>query len=349
MAKTMLRVGHYLNQFFGGIGGEAHANHPPERRDAPVGPGRILQAALGDVGQVVSTLVCGDNFFNERRDAAHAAVRAWLAELRPDLVVAGPAFAAGRYGSACVEVCRLAGEAGVPAVTGMHPENPGLLLWRAAYVAPTGGSAADMPRALPAMLVLGRALAAGAPIGPGEVDGYLPRGVRRPGPRADSGAERAVAMLAAKLGGRPFRTEMPIDAYERVPAAPALRGLETATLALLTTGGVVPRGNPDHLRRCSESRWRRYDLTGIDALSPDAFECVHGGFYNQMACQDPNLVLPLDVARQLEREGRFAKLLDFYCGTVGNDQRLLDAKRNGAEIAAALHDEGADGVLLVAT
>jgi betaine reductase len=345
----MLRVGHYLNQFFAGVGGEEHANHLPERRDGPVGPGRVLQAGLGDGGRVVSTLVCGDNFFNEQPEPAGAAVRGWLEAARPDVVIAGPAFAAGRYGSACVEVCRLAGEAGIPAVTGMHPENPGLLLARRAYVVPTGGSAADMGRALPAMLALARKLAARVPIGPAAVEGYLPRGVRRPGMREAAGAERAVGMLVDKLGGRPFRTEMPVDAYEAVPPVPGVRALETATLALVTTGGIVPRGNPHHLRRCSETRWQRYDLAGVAALSPEVFECVHGGFYNQMACEDPNLVLPLDVVREIEREGRFGKLLDFYCGTVGNDQRLLDCKRNGAEIAATLRAAGADGVLLVAT
>src|SRR5262245_38809162 len=122
----MLRVSHYLNQFFGGVGGEEHANHPPERRDGAIGPGRALERLLRDDGRVVSTLVCGDNFFNECPVEAHAAVRRWLADVRPDVVVAGPAFAAGRYGAACAQVCRLAEEAGVPAVTGMHPENPGL-------------------------------------------------------------------------------------------------------------------------------------------------------------------------------------------------------------------------------
>jgi betaine reductase len=345
----MLRIGHYLNQFFAGVGGEERANHPPERRPAPLGPGRLLEAALGADHRVVSTLVCGDNFFNEQAEAARTAVREWLAEVSPELVVAGPAFAAGRYGSACAEVCRLAGEAGVPAVTGMHPENPGLLFTGRAYVVPTGDSAVDMRRALAAMAALGRKLVEGTPLGPAEVEGYLPRGIRRPTVRREPGSERAVAMLVAKLAGRPFRTEMPVNRYEAVPPAPAIVDLKRATLALVTTGGVVPRGNPDHLRRCSETRWQKYGIRGVARLSPDAFECVHGGFFNQMASEDPNLVLPLDVVRDLEREGRFAALLDYYCGTVGNDQRLLDCRRNGVEIATTLHAEGAHGVLLVAT
>jgi glycine/betaine/sarcosine/D-proline reductase family selenoprotein B len=345
----MLRVGYYLNQFFAGVGGEEHANHPPERRDGAVGPGRALQGLLGDEGRVVSTLVCGDNFFNERGDEAHAAVRAWLEACRPDVVVAGPAFAAGRYGSACAQVCRLATAAGVPAVTGMHPENPGLLLYPKAYVVPTGNSAAEMGRTLTAMLPLVRKLGGRVALGPAAVEGYLPRGVRRPGMRDASGAERAVAMLVAKLAGRPFQTEIPVDAYDAVPPAPPIRDLRGATIALVTSGAIVPRGNPDRFKRCSDTKWARYSLAGLDALSSDAFECVHGGFYNQMASDNPNLVLPLDAVRELEREGVFGRLVDFYCSTTGNDQRLLDCRRNGAEIAAALVTERADGVLLVCT
>jgi glycine/betaine/sarcosine/D-proline reductase family selenoprotein B len=345
----MLRVGHYLNQFFAGVGGEEHANLPPERRDGMVGPGRALQALLGADGRIVSTLVCGDNFFNERADEAHGAVRAWLRDVGLDVVVAGPAFAAGRYGSACAQVCRLADAAGLPAVTAMHPENPGLLVYRRAYVVPTGSSAVDMGRALAAMVPLVRKLGARLPLGPAARDGYLPRGIRRPGLREAPGAERAVAMLVDRLAGRPFRTEIPVDAYDAVPPAPPIPDLRRATIALVTSGAIVPRGNPDRLRRCSDTKWARYSLAGLEALTPDAFECVHGGFYNQMACDNPNLVLPLDAVRALEREGAFGRLLDFYCATTGNDQRLLDCRRNGAEIAAALVTERADGVLLVCT
>jgi glycine reductase complex component B subunit gamma len=346
---SALRVAHYINQFFAGLGGEESANRPPERRDGPVGPGRALQGLLTDDERLVSTLVCGDNFFAERTETARAAVRAWLREVGPDLVVAGPAFAAGRYGVACVEVCRIAAELGRAAVTGLHPENPGLLVYRKAYVVPTADSALGMVPALTAMVALGRKLEAGAALGPAEAEGYLPRGIRRPGLREGSGADRAVEMLAAKLHGRPFKTELPVDAYEAVPAARAIADLREARLAVVTTGAIVPAGNPDHLKRCSETRWARYEIGGVDALTGDRFECVHGGFYNAMASENPNLVLPLDVLRDLQRAGAIGSLADFYCTTTGNDQRLLDCKRNGQEIAAALRAAGVNGALLVAT
>ncbi len=217
----MLRVGHYLNQFFAGVGAEEHANHPPEQRDGAVGPGRALQGLLKDEGRVVSTLVCGDNFFNERADEAHAAVRAWLDAARPDVVVAGPAFAAGRYGSACAQVCRLATEAGVPAVTAMHPENPGLLLYRQAYVVPTGNSAAEMGRTLGAMLPLVRKLGGGAR-SRARRRGRLPAARRAAARRARCLGRRARGGHARREAGRAaLRDRDPGGCLRRRPARAA--------------------------------------------------------------------------------------------------------------------------------
>ena len=44
--ETKLRVLHYLNQFFGGIGGEKEASCPMELRKGAVGPGRALEQML---------------------------------------------------------------------------------------------------------------------------------------------------------------------------------------------------------------------------------------------------------------------------------------------------------------
>lgn len=345
----MLRVAHYLNQFFGGAGGEAAAGAPPEVRNGPVGPGRALGQALGDSGSVVSTMICGDNFFNEQPEDSEAAVRGWLAEVRPDLVVAGPAFMAGRYGAACARVCGLASELGLPAVTGMHPENPGRVVDRSAYVVPTGRTAAGMVTAMAEIAKLGLKLADRTPLGPAVVEGYLPRGRRRPWAADAPGSERAVQMLVRKLRGEPYATEMPVDSYDQVTPTPALTEMRHARLALVTTGAIVPLGNPDRLKRCSETRWVRYDLDGRERLTGEEFECVHGGFYNTPASHNPNLVLPLDAATSLQREGAFGELLPFYLTTTGNDMRLVDCRRNGSEMAAALVQARADAVLLVAT
>ena len=121
-----VRVVHYLNQFFGGIGGEERAQTPLEVREGPVGPGRALQQALGAEGTVVATLVCGDDYVAEREEAAGASMREALQRYQPDLVIAGPAFDSGRYGLGCALACRVARSLGIPAVTGMYDAAAGL-------------------------------------------------------------------------------------------------------------------------------------------------------------------------------------------------------------------------------
>ena len=140
-----LRVVYYLNQFFGGVGGEEKANIPVEVRNGPIGPGRLFQQLLGDRGSVVSTIICGDNYFSEQQEQALEAIKRALQEAKPDVVVAGPAFDAGRYGLACGAVCQTAQELDIPAVCAMHPENPGVLTYRrATVIVPTSSSPSDM-------------------------------------------------------------------------------------------------------------------------------------------------------------------------------------------------------------
>ena len=52
-----MKVVHYLNQFFAGLGGEEAADHHPEYREGPVGPGVRLNELLGGAAQVVGLQV----------------------------------------------------------------------------------------------------------------------------------------------------------------------------------------------------------------------------------------------------------------------------------------------------
>src|SRR5262245_28064092 len=149
---TMFRVVHYLNQFFAGIGSEDKADMPPGRHDGPTGPGRLLQQALGDRARIVATVYCGDNHVGENPGTVEDVV-ALIAEMRPDIVIAGPAFSAGRYGLACGAVsagaCK---QLGVAVVTGMHADNAAVEMYRTKVpIVPTEKTAAGMARALPVM------------------------------------------------------------------------------------------------------------------------------------------------------------------------------------------------------
>ena len=50
-----MRVVHYLNQFFGGLGGEDKAGTPLEAREGAVGPGLLLEQLLGNAMQKLSS------------------------------------------------------------------------------------------------------------------------------------------------------------------------------------------------------------------------------------------------------------------------------------------------------
>ena len=95
-----MRVVHYLNQIFGGPGGEEHAGAPPQAQDAAVGTGRLLEQVLGEDPQVVRTILWGDNYAAENLDEVTAFVLLEAAEAKAELFIAGPCFEAGRYGVA---------------------------------------------------------------------------------------------------------------------------------------------------------------------------------------------------------------------------------------------------------
>src|SRR6266568_3097353 len=87
-----VRVVHYVNQFFGGIGGEEMAHVGVSLASGVVGASRALQQALGSQATLLGTLIGGDNYVSEQRDEAMAAITGHLQSLQPDVVIAGPAF-----------------------------------------------------------------------------------------------------------------------------------------------------------------------------------------------------------------------------------------------------------------
>ena len=344
------RVVNYVNQFFAGVGGEEKANYPVEVKQGAAGSARGLQQQLGSAATVVATVYGGDNYVNEEQAEAIKAIKAALRDSRPDVVVAGPAFNAGRYGLACAEVCRVAREMGIPAVAAMFPENPGVLTYRKeTLVVPATESPAGMPEAHKALARLALKLAAKEDLGPAEAEGYLPRGVRRTGVREAPAAQRAVAMLVKKMKGQPFVTELPLEMPELVAPAPPIKNLSTAKLALVTSGGLVPKGNPDRLPGGPATVWFSYPIGGLSSMTPDMWESVHVGFYTNIVNQNPNYVVPLNLVRELEDRGIIGGVYDRYLTTSGRGTPVGVAKRIGTEMAAELKANKVDACLLVAT
>jgi betaine reductase len=345
-----LRVVHYVNQFFAGIGGEDKADVGVSVRDGQVGPGRPLQQALGDAGTIVATIICGDNVMSDRTEEALAEIGAALGRLAPDVVIAGPAFGSGRYGLACADVCRRARAQGIAAITAMHPENPGATSFRREVViVPTGESAASMQPALERLARLAVRLGRGEALGPAELEGYLPQGRRRSHDRGRPGWERALDMLRAKLHGRPFTTEVPYNAPDRVPPAPPVADLARATIAMVTTGGLVRKGNPEKQSAANAVRYHRHSVTSLESLTPEAWEAYHAGYFNHIVNRNPNYILPLSFLRELEAAGRVGRVHEHIYALPGVSTPVATARALGRLIAEDLKQAGVDGALLVAT
>jgi len=351
MAEKKYRVVHYINQFYAGIGGEEKANIPPQMKEGIVGPGKPLQDALGEEGEIVATMICGDSYFAENIEAVAASVVESLSPYKPDVFVAGPAFNAGRYGIACGAACSAVSKTlGIPVVTAMYEENPALELYRKEiYAIPTAKSAVGMAEAISKMAGFVRKLGFGQEIGLPEEEGYFPRGIRVNRFASQTGAERAVDMLMAKLKGEPFKTEYAMPTFERVPPSSAVKNMSSATIALVTSGGIVPLGNPDRIEAASASKFAEYNIEGVNDLTADAYQTCHGGYDPVYANEDPDRVLPLDAMRDLEKEGAIGKLYDRYYVTVGNATSVANAQKFGREIAEKLIAADVDGVILTST
>jgi len=351
MASGPLRVVCYLNQFFGQLGGEDKAGVGPRAIDGAVGAARAVEQALGDAGTVVATVICGDNYAAEHAERAVREMVALVAAARPELVVAGPAFLAGRYGVACGALCAaVQAELKVTAVTGMHAESPGVELYRRhVYIVQTGAEATRMLDEVKRLVALGSKLARGESAGVPAAEGYFPRGLTRNVVAGASAADRAVAMLLDKLAGRPVTSEVPRPAFPPVPAPRLVKTLEGATIALVTDGGLVPRGNPDGIEALNATRYGAYSIEGKTSLDAAQYDNPHRGYDTTWVKQDPHRLVPVDVARELEQSGAIGKLHETVYSTVGVATTLAHSARMGQAIADQLRAAGVDAVILTST
>ena len=347
----MIRVVHYINQFYGGIGGEEKADVKPEIREGVVGPGMALKAALGNETDIVATVICGDSYFNENMEEASAAILEMVKKYNPDLFIAGPAFNAGRYGVACGSICKAVKEKfNIPVVTGMYIENPGVDMFKKdVHIVETANAATGMRQAIPAIAKLALKLAKNESIGAPAEEGYIPRGVRKNVFKSERGSKRAVDMLIAKLKGEKFETEYPMPDFDRVAPNPPILDMKKAKIALVTSGGIVPKGNPDRIESSSASKYGKYDLTGVNDLTSETFETAHGGYDPTYANIDADRVLPVDVLRDLEKEGVIGELHRYYYATVGNGTSVANAKKFAATFAQELVKDGVQAVILTST
>jgi len=352
---AQVRVMYYINQFFAGIGGEEKADVQLDYHNGPLGPGNRLQVLLEDAAEIVVTVHCGDNYFSEHRDEVLASILEISNDYNVKIVIAGPAFLAGRYGFACVEVCHFLSTAvDLYCVTGMSADNPAVLGYKQykdkrVFLFPTSDTTAGMDDALRTMASFVSKLAAGVERGLASEEGYIPRGIRVPSVANKSGAQRSIDTLLRKIAGYSVDTEIAFEISEIVPAAPPLVNLKHAHIALISTAGVHTAGNPYGFKALSNTQWRKYFVGDLNSMQDGRWCVIHGGTSTMFMSDNPNYAVPLDVCRELEKEGMFASLYSNFYGTTGVAASVPAMQAIGREIVGDMKAEGVNGALLVST
>ncbi len=343
---------HYINQFFGQIGGEEKADQTPIFHEKLIGCSMMLNAMMPDI-EVTNTIVCGDNYITNHTDEALKEIFAFLDTKEFDIFFAGPAFMAGRYGVGCGIICKAVSEKyNVPVITSMNEENPGVEEYKsAAYIFKGGRKATFMKADITPMAKFAEKIAKGEELLPAAQEGYFPRGVRAeiPEPNGIIAADRVIDMLLKKLNGEPFQTELIIPKMEKIPPANPVLDLSKATIALVSSSGVVPVDNPDRIQSASAQKWGKYDISKFDNLPEGVFKTIHAGFDPAAMCAVPDRGIPVDAMRYFEKQGKIGKLYDYFYVTVGTGTTQAFAAKFGKEIAQELHNANVDAVILTST
>ncbi len=349
----MLRAVYYINQFYAGIGGEEKADIGLEVYDEKKGPAAGIEPMWKGEMEVVKVLMCGDNFINtdDKFQEILPRIKEEILAAKPDVFVAGPAFNAGRYGVACAKICDyVKKELGIPSVTGMWWENPAVGMYvKDNYIISTTETASGMRKSLPKVAALALKLAKKEEIGPARTEGYLPTGHRYNEYSDKTGARRVTDILLDKLYNRPFHTEVPLRGFEQVPPAAKIDDMSKVTVALITTGGLVPVGNPDKIKQAFAVSYGKYDMTGLDALKKGVYESIHGGYDTTDASNDPHRLVPLDAMRDLEAEGKIKSVFPYFYTTCGVGTNVETSKEMGANIAKDLKESGVQAAILTST
>ena len=78
--------------------------------------------------------------------------------------------------------------------------------------------------------------------------------------------------------------------FDRVEPGKAIEDLSKAKIAIVTSGGIVPVGNPDHIESSNATKFGWYTMEGMDRMSKDDYMTIHGGYDRQFVLENPQVI-----------------------------------------------------------
>jgi len=346
-----VRVVYYVNQFFGQEGGEEAASMGVSVYEGPYGIASVFASAYGENCEVAATIICGDNYIAERLDTVSDEILELVKSYKPTAFVAGPAFAAGRYGVACGHLCdKISKALSIPAVTAMNELNPGVELYHnRTYIIQTEANARKAGQDVGKMADFLKKLIEEIPLDSPEKEGYFARGYKHNIKAEIPPAKRAVNMLLDKFYERPFTTEIPLPVKDDIEKPSPISDLSKVTIVLATDGGLYPWDNPDKMPTANADHFCAYDIAGMDTLLKGDWKIRHNGYDNTISNADPNRLVPVDAMRAIERDGIIGKLHDEFLATTGLVATVENATKTGKQMVKYVRDHNIDAVILTST
>jgi glycine reductase len=344
------KIIHYLNQFFGQIGGEDSAYQEPIYKHGTVGPGTFLNSELKNA-EIIGTIICGDNFAAENIHNLVSFVNQVIKKNEPDILIAGPAFNAGRYGLACANICKaIKKKFGIFCLTGLFIENPAVDLFRSEIdILKTKSSAAGMKEAIKNISSvvsnyrkdeLNSDINQNLFFTKGKIKNILDNNIA---------SYRAVNMLKSLLQGKETPTEIRFSHRFRQKKAKLEKKLSDSIIALVTDGGLIPEGNPERLETRGASKFIFCDVSNHEKLNKNKWSISHEGYDNQYVLENPNRLVPLDALRKLEKEGKIKGVYKYVVSTTGVATALSICEKMGREIGEKLKSKNVDAAILTST
>lgn len=158
--------------------------------------------------------------------------------------------------------------------------------------------------------------------------------------------QRCLDMLLAKYRQEHYQSEVLMESPDKA-CIPHLRcRLADAVILLVTDGGLVPRGNPDHIPSTDAGCFGVYCIRGKERLEKEEYEVCHQGYDNSYVEEDPNRLIPVDAMRELEKRGVIGRLYDSFVTTTGVMTSSERSIRLGRRIASYVTANPVDAVII---